>query len=130
MERSYDWLRQAERDMERASLDIEYSFYEWACFTSQQGAEKAVKALYQKLNMSVRGHSVVKMLEGLKERVEISEDLLHSARILDRYYIESRYPNGFPAGSPFEYFDEKIGKEAYDAARKILGFCEDTISGL
>ena len=128
MERSADWLKQARRDLERANLDLKYSFHEWACFTAQQGAEKAVKAVYQKINQSVRGHSIIKMMEGLKDKIKVSEDLLHLARILDRYYIESRYPNGFPAGSPFEYFDKKIAKEAYDAAREIFRFCEDYIS--
>ena len=130
MDRSADWLKQAKRDMERADLDIQYAFFEWACFTSQQSAEKAVKALYQKLNMSIRGHSIIKMLEGLPAKIEVSEELLHNARILDRYYIESRYPNGFPVGSPFEYFDKKIAQEANDAAREILRFCENTISRL
>lgn len=128
MERSADWLKQAKRDLDRAQLDVQYAFYEWACFTAQQGAEKAIKAVYQKMNLSVRGHSIVKMMEGLEDTIQVSEDLLHLARILDRYYIESRYPNGFPAGSPFEYFDKKIANEAYDAAREILRFCEDYIS--
>jgi len=38
MDRSADWLKQAERDIEKANLDIEYSFYEWACFTSLHSA--------------------------------------------------------------------------------------------
>lgn len=130
MDRSKDWLRQAKRDLERAKLDLEYSYYEWASFTSQQSAEKAVKALYQALNKSIRGHSIVRMLEGLKDCIDIPEEFLHRARILDRYYIEGRYPNGFPEGSPLDYFDEQIANEAYNAAGKIIGFCEDTISRL
>lgn len=116
--------------MERAGIDLQYQYYEWACFTSQQAAEKAVKAVYQRLNKSVRGHSVVKMLEGLKDDLTISQELLHMAMILDRYYIEGRYPNGFPEGSPMDFFDEKIGKEAEHAARQIVGFCEDTLDRL
>lgn len=130
MDRSRDWIRQARRDLERAHLDVKTKYYEWACFTSQQSAEKAVKAVYQALNNSVRGHSVVKMLQGLEEQFDIPDDITHNARVLDRYYIESRYPNGFPEGSPFDYFDEKIAKEAYNAASKIFGFCEDIISKL
>jgi len=38
-ERSLDWLRQAEKDLEKAKLDIDWCFYEWACFTAQQAAE-------------------------------------------------------------------------------------------
>jgi len=127
MNRSMDWLNQARRDLQKAKLDLDYAYFEWACFTAQQASEKAVKALYISLNKMVRGHAVLKMLEGLKDILEISESLYHAARILDRYYIESRYPNGFPQGSPAEYFDALVALEAYDAAGKIIGFCEDTI---
>ncbi|MGB9768864.1 HEPN domain-containing protein [Dictyoglomus turgidum] len=130
MNRSDDWLKQAKRDYEKALLDYEHSFYEWACFASQQSAEKAVKALYYKLNRAVRGHSIVKMLDGLKELIDVSDEIYHRARILDRYYKESRYPNGFPEGSPYEFFDKKIAEEALNAAREIIGFCEDIISRL
>ena len=128
MNRSNDWLKQGKRDLGKAQLDVEHQYYEWACFTSQQAVEKVVKAVYQKLNKSVRGHSIVKMLHGLKEYEEVPEDILHKARILDRYYIEARYPNGFPEGSPMDFFDEKIALEAYDAARNIFRFCENIIN--
>lgn len=130
MDRSSDWIKQARRDLERAHLDVKTKYYEWACFTSQQASEKAVKAVYQALNSSVRGHSVVKMLKGIEVQFDVPDNIKHSARILDRYYIGSRYPNGFPEGSPCDYFDEKIAKEAYNAASKILGFCEDIIGRL
>lgn len=126
MDRSSDWLKQAQRDLEKAKLDFDHEFYEWACFTSQQSAEKAVKAVYQSQNKSVRGHSVLRMLQGLKEKYDVS-DCMHPARILDRYYIEARYPNGFPEGSPAEYFDMNIAREALDAANKIIRFCEDIV---
>ena len=129
MERSADWLKQAKRDLEKAELDCKNEYYEWCCFTAQQSAEKAVKAVYQKLNMSIKGHSIVKMLEELRAAsVQEPEELLHAARILDRYYTVSRYPNGFPEGSPAEFFDEKIAREALDAAHKIVRWCDDKIS--
>ena len=124
MNRAIDWFRQAKRDFEKAQVDFEHSYYEWCCFTAQQASEKAVKDLFTKFNRSVRGHSVSKMLEGLQEIVAVSEDLLHYGKILDRYYIEGRYPNGFPEGSPYEFFDARMAGEAIDAARALLGFCE------
>jgi HEPN domain-containing protein len=122
--RSLDWFRQAKRDYEKAALDFEHGFYEWCCFTAQQAGEKALKALYYRLNQSVRGHSLVRMLEGLASRMAIPEEIYHHARVLDRYYREARYPNGFPEGSPFEFFDKEIAQEALCASRKILEFCE------
>ncbi len=45
MNRYRDWMAQAERDLEKAKLDVRSEYWEWACFTAQQVAEKAVKAL-------------------------------------------------------------------------------------
>lgn len=124
-ERSRDWLLQAERDLRRAGLDLEHEYFEWACFVSQQAGEKAVKAVYLANNRSVKGHGILKMLHLLQseEDFEIGEELLHMARILDRYYIEARYPNGFPTGKPADYFDRQLAQEAIHAAETILEFC-------
>ncbi len=44
MERSADWMDQAEGDLEHARSDLKGGFYDWACFSSHQAAEKALKA--------------------------------------------------------------------------------------
>ena len=125
MQRSEDWLRQAVRDLEKAHLDQEHGYFDWACFTAHQAAEKAVKALYQSKNRSVRGHSLLHLLSGAAEITEPSEAVLHAARVLDRYYIEARYPNGFPSGAPLDYFDRQLAEEALDAADTIVRLCRD-----
>lgn len=121
MERSRDWLAQARRDLEKAGLDLRHGYFEWACFTAHQAAEKALKAVFQARGVSVRGHSLLRLLQEL----QADETLLHSARVLDRYYIDARYPNGFPSGSPMEYFDETLAKEAINAADAIVRFSSD-----
>ena len=47
MERSRDWFDQAEGDLRHARSDVDGGYYEWACFSAQQAAEKAVKAVFQ-----------------------------------------------------------------------------------
>ena len=47
-DRSRDWLAQARRDLEHARKDVADGYFEHACFESQQAAEKAVKAAYQR----------------------------------------------------------------------------------
>lgn len=126
-ERSKDWLKPAERDLLHAIHSHENKDYEWACFSAQQSAEKALKAVYEKLNQSVRGHSIVGLLEGLKE-FNFPKEFYNYARILTRYYIESRYPNGFPEGAPADYFDENLSQEAINAGKKILEWCRSSIS--
>jgi HEPN domain-containing protein len=64
-------------------------------------------------------------LRGAADVADPSEELLHDARVLDRYYIEARYLNGFPAGAPLDYFDRALSEEAIDAADAIVRHCRD-----
>ena len=128
-QRSRDWMDQALRDLERAKLDVEYEYFEWACFVCQQAAEKAVKAAHYSRNRSVRGHGILKLIQAYLDTDNISSQskLLHHARVLDRYYIEARYPNGFPTGKPADYFDRQLAEEAVHAASAIVQFCADRV---
>jgi HEPN domain-containing protein len=119
-----DWYEQGLRDLEKAKIDLEYKFYEWACFTSQQSAEKVLKALALKLGFNIWGHSLIEILKIINERLEIPEEIKNSARTLDIYYIPARYPNGFSALKPADYFDKSKAEEAIDEANNIIRFCE------
>jgi HEPN domain-containing protein len=50
--------------------------YEWAAFAAQQGAEKAVKAVYQRLGGEARGHSVTQLLAALPEGTRPPPELI------------------------------------------------------
>ena len=75
-ERSKDWITQAERDLESAKAQRKDSFFEWSCFISQQAAEKAVKAVYQKHQGEAWGHSITELFRGLREKLVIRIVLL------------------------------------------------------
>ena len=49
-DRSRDWLAPAQRDLSHAIDAAKGGHFEWACFSAQQGAEKAVKAVYLSLH--------------------------------------------------------------------------------
>lgn len=119
MRRYKDWLRQAERKLESAKWDIKGKFYEDACFSSQQAAELAAKALLEKKGMAEIGHSIFFLLSKTKH---IPKELLDKAKVLDLYYIPTRYPNGFDRGAPMDYFEEKTAKEAVKFAQNIIEF--------
>lgn len=123
-ERSKDWIRQAERDLESAKAQKKDGFFEWASFIAQQSAEKAVKAVYQKLGAEAWGHSVTELLKGLRKKINISEELLNSAKYLDKFYIPARYPNGWAEGIPAEYITEEDVKNAIGHSEKILQLCK------
>lgn len=124
-----DWYEQGKRDLERARLDVQYEYYEWACFTSQQAAEKVVKALGLARNITLWGHSLTEMLKRLHQDINVPQEILDCARLLDLYYIPPRYPNGFAAGKPADYFTEEQAREALDAASRIIRFCESHLPG-
>lgn len=124
MNRWKDWYEQGKRDCQRALLDLRYGYYEWACFTLQQSADKVIKALGLTRGIMLWGHSLTEMLQQLRPGVEVPEEVVDRARLLDLYYISPRYPNGFASGKPADYFTEAQAREALDAADQVIGFCE------
>ncbi len=121
--RALDWLRQAVRDLDHARLSLEQEQFEWACFAAHQSAEKAVKALHLARGQEAWGHVVRKLIDELPPDCSPQPDLLDAARVLDSYYIPTRYPNGHPEGAPFEHFGALQAREAIRHARSILEFC-------
>jgi HEPN domain-containing protein len=119
MRRQADWFRQAKRKLDSARWDIQGEFYEDACFSAQQAAELAVKALLESQGRIELGHSVYQLLQTAGD---MSSEILAAARVLDRYYIPTRYPNGFPAGAPMDYYDQPTAEEAVTLAETILEF--------
>ena len=128
-ERSRDWFAQAQRDLETARWQLQGGFYEWVCFTCQQAAEKAVKALYQRLHAIAWGHAVSRLLNELPDEMKPAPELIEAAIYLDRYYIPTRYPNGFERGAPRDYYTKKDAQEAVEHAQHILEFCDGHLSG-
>ena len=118
--RAFDWLRQAERDLQQALSSKELGYYEWACFASHQAAEKAVKALHLFMGQEAWGHVVAKLL--LELPIPVPEHLVEKGKVLDGHYIAPRYPDGFPEGAPFEHFGSLQAKEAVGYACEILEF--------
>ena len=120
------WLRQAESDLAFAALGAREGFPAQACFTSQQAAEKAVKAaLYLSGARFVPGHSVVELLDRAAAAVADTDAaplrrLQDSARQLDQYYIPTRYPNGLPGGIPAEVFTDPQAEDAVGRARSFV----------
>ncbi len=105
------------------------TYYEWACFTSQQASEKVITALGLNQGISLWGHSLTEMLNILGKKIDVDLAIKEDAQLLDLYYIPSRYPNGFSEGKPAYYFNEKKAKEGLNAAEDIIGFCERYLPG-
>ncbi len=118
-----DWLRQAGADLAHARNALAAGDYEWSCFAAQQSAEKAVKAVFLHRGMEAWGHTVTALLGRLPGASPLADD----AKALDKHYIPTRYPNGFDAGAPTDFYTRSEAEHAIACAQRILGFCRDQI---
>ncbi len=120
MNRSRDWLTQAERDLDQAEACRKDERHEWACFAAQQAAEKAVKALHLYLGQEAWGHVVARLLTELP--IEPDRALVDRAKVLDNFYVGTRYPDGHPEGPPFEHYGEIQSGDAIRYAGEIVAY--------
>ena len=122
--RAEDWYKQACHDLQHARQALQGGDFEWACFAAQQAAEKALKALYQKVGAEARGHSVLALVQNLPAPLAADPLLLQHAKELDKHYIPARYPNAYPEGAPYEYYTKAEAERAVSQSEQILRFCE------
>ncbi len=120
--RSRDWLRQSLRDLEQAEDSMAAERHEWACFAAHQAAGKAVKALHLHHRQEAWGHVIARLPQQLPEPVSVPDSMVERGRVLDNYYIPSRYPNGHPEGAPFEHYGPLQSEKAVEYARQIIDF--------
>ncbi|HIE44067.1 MAG TPA: HEPN domain-containing protein [Candidatus Omnitrophica bacterium] len=124
MNRYRDWLTQAKENLNHAEHSAKIGDYAWACFAAQQAAEMATKGLHMKMGQIAWGHSLLELLESLPENVKPQQDFLEKAKILDKYYIPTRYPNAHPAGPAYRHYTKKEAREAINLAEEVLEYCE------
>ena len=76
------------------------------------------------------GHSTLKLYEVLRDAgFVVPEQLPRWCRELDRHYIPPRYPDAYPAGSPFEYYDRETAEQAVLYAARVVRYAEEVASG-
>lgn len=126
MNRSKDWYAQAARDLEQAHDSRSAGRHEWACFAAQQAAEKAVKALHLAMGQEAWGHVIATLLEELPHPPPAG--LVEKAKVLDNFYIATRYANGHPAGAPYEHYGTIQSEQAIAYASEILDFVRNEMA--
>ncbi len=123
MERSADWMDQARGDLEHARHDVAAAFYDWACFSAQQAAEKAAKAVFQSIGAEAWGHSVADLLQELSRTHPQATVLRDGALELDKAYIPARYPDAHPSGSPRRRYTKAEADRLIEHAQRIVEWC-------
>jgi HEPN domain-containing protein len=116
------WLRQAEHDLRIARGHQERGDYSDACFMAEQAAQKALKGfLMAQGQRSVPIHSVAQLAERCGQFDADFAVHVTSGRLLDQYYIPTRYPDALaPPAVPFESYTQEQGERAVTAVQTIV----------
>ena len=89
-DRSADWVDQALRDLEQAEQSMQAARHEWACFAAHQAWGHTLTRLWAVLPQQDWQPPPP---EGLEDRL----------RLLDGFYIPTRYPDSYPERTPGEH---------------------------
>jgi HEPN domain-containing protein len=86
----------------------------------------AVKALHLSLGQEAWGHVIARLLEELPNRTASGPlnvaPLIETAKVLDNFYVATRYANGHPEGAPFEHYGALQSDQAIRYASEIVEF--------
>ena len=83
------------------------------------------------LGLVAYGYSVSKLLATLKSKgLPVPEELVTNSKVLDRYYVPTRYPNAWAEGTPHEYYVRGDAENAITRAGEIIRWVEETWSYL
>ena len=119
MDRSADFLADSDDFLGAAGDLLQHQRWSKACFCAQQAAELAVKAALNRLGMERRGHDVATLMAELQQHVPAVSGLLDKAKILDQYYIPTRYGDVFGGGSATSHYTQAQAEQAIAFARDI-----------
>ena len=127
MVRSTDWLKQAEAEFKAAKDLLSTNNFAWCCFTAQQSAEKAIKAILNHFRSEAFGHNLNTLIQEVEQYVQVNQAVKGACIQLNRFYIPTRYPDAFPSGVPAEQYVESDAKQAIQGAEEVIQFARDTI---
>lgn len=120
------WFEFAEYDLKTAQWNLKGKIYTSVCYTCQQSAEKAIKALILASGkVAPKIHSLDRLINELKSLKIDTSGIENEALELDKYYITTRYPGQY--GGPEGLYNEKDAQLALDAAEAILKFVKEKI---
>lgn len=111
-----EWFRKADDDeLSCEAMMQEKGAPSTLCFLSQQIVEKYLKGLLVFSGKEIgKVHDLIKLANSVKTFFPKIKDFQKEISLLNRYYIETRYPGDWPEG-----FSWEEGKIAFNSAKKI-----------
>ncbi|MFZ5365782.1 MAG: HEPN domain-containing protein [Patescibacteria group bacterium] len=123
-EAACQWLEKAKRDLDTAWLNHKHKGYtDVTCYFCHQTAEKTLKAflVYHSIRFK-KIHVLPSLLQSCILKDKTFSRFQRHCRILNDYYIETKYPLEFPID-----YSKKEAEEALELAEEILEFIKKKI---
>jgi|GEM_PF-2957573 len=100
----------------------------WPYTSASRARKKPLRAfIYSREEEPIFSHSVAYLLK-LAASIDPEFREVRSARLLDAYYISTRYPDGLPGETPSEYYDDENEVDrALELSRRIVELSEKKI---
>ena len=123
------WIYFAEQDLNFAKSGLKDKFYSHVCFLSQQTVEKTCKAflIYNNLNYP-KTHKIVEIINSDKKLLDLLKEFIDEIKLLDAFYIPTRYPDGIPGILPEGLPDKKDAESSLSIAEKIFNIIKKEIT--
>ncbi len=122
------WFAMAEDDLNFAKVGLREKFYSQVCFLSQQAIEKTLKGYLVHLGKTYpKTHKLIDLyrLCGAK----FLEPFKNKIKLIDEFYIPTRYPDGIPGGLPNRASNDADASEALKTAEDVMQVCLSHCSG-
>lgn len=114
------WMKQAEYDLQTASILQDAGRFDSACFMAEQSAQKALKAfLLSQSRKAVLKHSIAALCKIAAEYDGTFNKLLPKVKDLSRFYVETRYPDVLGV-APMDFFDFSDAERALSMAEEVI----------
>ena len=121
MEPHEQWLARAQDDLSFAQLGFREKYFSQACFLSQQVVEKSLKGfLLAKGRSYPRLHKVIELAKLCFEIAGDLEPLKDDLKLIDEFYLPTRYPDAVPGGMAEGLPGLDEAKSALETAATIL----------
>jgi len=121
------WLKQAAYDLEAAGMSTTNAFHEWACFQSEQSAEKALKALIVSSGRTApKIHKLSALVGVAKKYVPALRQHYLQISMLQAFTFIARYPFLLPGeyDAPHNYITKEEALRCIEEAREVIKITE------
>ena len=122
------WLANAEEDLSFAKLGLREKFFSQVCFLSQQVVEKSLKSFLLFNGRSYpRSHKIIELAHLCKELGPDLIPLKNELKLLDEFYIPTRYPDAIPGGLSMALPGQRDAQEALQLAERIFVLVQEKL---